>query len=426
MLIVGAQTQDYVHQAPLVGRLAAKFGARLWWLAPDSKKDLGSTTEEAALMRKAEGEFTFVESRAICNGKRLSWKISKLAAHTDARILAHRMEKLGNSSLNLVDWHELLLPTCLDLHSAYARITAFLDQVDPKVVVCFSLLGDVASFRQWAKARGVPTILFPHGAYFTMAGAATRAAEYVAVLGSAMKKDIDNRHDKYHPRESRIVGSLYFGSKLKQSPHSEAKQPATTVILCTAWDTMPLMNCSPETTYQQFKSIALACQATGLTLCIREHPRAETPSLAPLIEYLQQQYPGLPVRLSKAKSLFDDFAGAVCAVFLDPSGTVVDALLQELPVVVYAPNPSQDPHAELLLQHAPICGTQDSLKELLEGLQGKRPLPIDFWRKQKELRVACMADVAGDEWEPAVQFVSDVFERTRMGQLVSAGPLEIS
>ncbi len=425
LLLVGLIAGDAVHQAPLAQRLSARFGDAFLWLSCSKEEIL----RRGVVITPEEGSYFDAMDKHAAHWipsdevPKVVWKHPLFCRLTDAYAcwsVAGIFSKTVQSLLSRSDWFDYFNNGHVkyifsDLRLQYERWRRFLDAASPRVVCAFSLLGDMAFIRHWARRKAVPFVLLPHGVFPSIRWQYHVDGDYLGVFGRIVAEQVQASGIS-KAREVALCGSMQFGikspdpAKTSDSPKTSGQRSLLYIVTFSFCQFFPS---SVGQRFKEFEELHRACRSVDAELVVREHPRGGRDWLRPFVEELETRFPGT-IRLSKEPSLFKDFssAGAVVASRFD--GAVLNALLSEKIVVAYLSEDSWNSTLEILAKMGCLVRTQAELEHVLRIVLGNGKEASKIRHREQEFLEEYIEDPSGDPWARAQELIAKVLERARL------------
>lgn len=352
VLLITEQYTDAIHAYPLARQLKAKYGASFAWVGIRPKMATNLTAEEAGLLDHGSlDEVNFFSTEGFGSTEIVTSRWAAVLDTASAWQIAGILVRGVEGKLLRRDWFNLLLGQEYLGKAARATIwNDLLNAAQPRIVVGFSTLQDMALVRGWARRKLVPFVSLMHGVLPDLRRSHDADADYLGVFGKKLSESpIDVSFAK--PRRIVSCGPMQFAEKAKIGGGlvGAPLYSRTEVLFFGSFESLPFSPVTPEEQWQVINDVHRACREAGVTLRLRPHPRFPTTAWSPFVEELSKRFPGTVV-VSDERSISRDFARCRLCIATVFDGALMEALLAGTPTIAYAPEGKADSLSSILLE----------------------------------------------------------------------------
>ena len=410
LLLAGLQETDAVFQAPLAAALRQWAGDRFrWWrLEPEQARIcLHETTGEGRSSRGAE--MRYAAGRIAQRNSALGRCMREYAVQRIAGA-CRRVREDGLLQRYAEEIARILVDSHPDPVAEYRRVSRFLHEERPSLVVGYSNLGLMAHVRSWCRYHRVPFIRLPHGVEPAPRHRALHDADIVGVTGAYDRR----RLEQYQVRvRCSIAGGVHLatqGKRLRREFSLDGTRSGGGELCYLS--SSSLYSAYPDTISEvegDLVQLASAARTCGLRLRIRPHPRSRDREL--YAEIVRNRLKDVLLSEPAERSLGEDFRSVTAALARLWSGACVLALYCRIPLLGWLPR-SGEPESAARVARLPLVARSGvELERLLKRLVQDPEFRDAVLERQDRLLEDEIEDPFGEEYELAVRMIESVTER---------------
>lgn len=410
VLLAGIQPTDVVRQGELAGQLEKRFGDRFLWLqgTPDDNLEEG----ERRTLNLAEKVSRRISADAFARQIWRWWPLKTWSmvdvAWQLAKILRKKAEPPVDVDQNLLV--ELLLNAChTEAILVWKKWCRILDQLRPRVIIGNSNLFDMAFIAAWARRRGCPFVMLPHGFLTEPVDLSTMTSvDYVVQFGPLWKTVLGRNKLYRSPRHFINAGPLFLAESL-QGSRDEIAHPRNLILyLQTHRIDFPIYS-SPKQNIDWLHALCRATISAGTQLILRRHPRTATGEFYEEIVRFLKTIGGMG-EVDKETDLIVSALRAKCVVVRDLDTATVSCLIAGIPVVAYLPRCTWPPSDRFLSRVALVARTEDQLAVCLSRIVQDEPYRRRLIEEQIRALQPFVDLSKSDRWGSVVELIASIVE----------------